>query len=81
MTSDDTHRTLAQVVRTELTAAWQRGLDTAPHGPNALHDQEAKSSYAAIMLAVQRHIEQVTSDLWERVNDEERTATEYEAPE
>ena len=78
MTSDDTGDTLAQVVRTQLQAAWQRGLDTAPHEVNALHDKQAPASYAAIMTAVHRHIEQVTTDLWDRVQGEELAAGETE---
>lgn len=79
MTTDEAHTALTAAVRTELSAAWQRGLNTAPHGVNALADTGAPASYAAIMTAVHRYIEQITQDLWERVHDQELTATETEA--
>lgn len=81
MTTDEAHRALNATIRTELRAAWQRGLDTAPHGVNALADTGAPASYAAIMTAVHRYIEQITIDHWERVHNEELAATENELPE
>lgn len=39
------------VIRTELRGTWERGMDTAPHGVNALHDKGAPQAFEAIMEA------------------------------
>jgi hypothetical protein len=42
---------LHAVVRQELRAAWDRGLDSAPHGVNSLADAGAPGAFREITLA------------------------------
>ena len=42
---------LADVLRTELRGTWERGMDTAPHGPHALADRGAPQAFETIMEA------------------------------
>lgn len=63
MHPDNQRMVLAQVVRNQLAAVYQRGVDTAPHGVNALADPHAKESFKAIMTAANDMAESVAY-LW-----------------
>ena len=51
LTPETARSVLADVIRTELRGTWERGMDTAPHGPHALADRGAPAAYEAIMTA------------------------------
>ena len=51
LTPEVARTVLADVIRTELRGTWERGMDTAPHGVNALADKGAPAAYETIMGA------------------------------
>lgn len=51
LTPETARTVLADVIRTELRGTWDRGMDTAPHGINALNDRGAPQAFEAIMEA------------------------------
>lgn len=62
-TPESARTVLEDVIRTELRGTWERGMDTAPHGVNALNDRGAPAAYEAIMEAVDDLVSAVVS-LW-----------------
>lgn len=49
------------VIREQLRAAWDRGIDTAPQGVNALADKDAPGAFKAIIAAVDDYAAAVTA--------------------
>ena len=56
-----------ETVREQLREAWQRGLDTAPHGVNALADAGAPDAFDAIMTKVNWYAAHVAAYWRDRV--------------
>lgn len=50
------HAAVEGTVREQLRAAWERGLDTAPHGVNAQADRGAPAAFDAIMTTVDSYV-------------------------
>ncbi|HTM85002.1 MAG TPA: hypothetical protein VL179_08885, partial [Mycobacterium sp.] len=53
---------LEAVIRKQLREAWQRGMDTAPHGVNALADKGAPAAFDAIAAAADNHAAAIAAD-------------------
>ena len=51
LTPETARTVLADVIRVELRGSWERGMDAAPHGVNALADKGAPAAYETIMEA------------------------------
>ena len=51
LTPETARTVLADVIRVELRGTWERGMDTAPHGINALSDRGAPQAFETIMEA------------------------------
>ena len=62
-TPDSARTVLEDVIRTELRGSWERGMDTAPQGVNAMYDRGAPAAYNAIMESVDDLVSSVVS-LW-----------------
>ena len=62
-TPDSARTVLEDAIRTELRGTWERGMDTTPHGANAMYDRGAPAAYNAIMEAVDDLVSSVAS-LW-----------------
>lgn len=52
LTPEAARTALQATVRYQLREAWERGMETAPHGIHSLADDGAPASMAAIMAAV-----------------------------
>ena len=51
LTPETARAVLEDVTRYQLREAWERGMETAPHGPHAMHDRGAPRSFEAVMAA------------------------------
>jgi hypothetical protein len=51
-----TREALDAVVREQLREAWERGMETAPHGVNALADKGAAGGFRAVERAVDDYL-------------------------
>jgi hypothetical protein len=51
MTSSEAREQLDAVVREQLTNAWQRGIDTAPHSMAALANPDAGAMFRTVAAA------------------------------
>ena len=51
LTPETARSILADTIRTELRGTWERGIDTAPQGVNALSDRGAPAAFETIMTA------------------------------
>ena len=49
LTPDAARTALGATIRHQLREAWERGMETAPHGPHALADRGAPQAFEAIM--------------------------------
>ena len=49
LTPDAARTALSATIRHQLREAWERGMETAPHGPHALADRGAPAAFEAIM--------------------------------
>jgi len=61
---------LDAVVRTELSAAWQRGQDSAPNGVGGLADQGAPAAFNEIGTAVDEYAVAIVRQWREKNHDE-----------
>ena len=61
LTPDAARTALGATIRHQLREAWERGMETAPHGPHALADRGAPVAFEAIMRDIDDYVTAITS--------------------
>ena len=61
LTPDAARTALSATIRHQLREAWERGMETAPHGPHALADRGAPAAFEAIMRDLDDYVTAITS--------------------